>query len=112
MDTNEKIVGYTSFGLQVAIVLVLVITSTVTLKKIDFAIEKWAAVLLIMYVLSAVISAISWVLYYSTDATYSIQHRDPLDCMQDFSQIIIFVMLYYFVFELNDLRNKLKSDTP
>ncbi len=112
MDNSEDIVGYTGYALQAIIVLVLVITTFVTLKKVDFSIEKWAGALLTMYILSAVISLVSWIIYYSNELPYDIQHRDPLDCLQDFSEIFVFVMLYTFVFELKDLRVKLESDTP
>ncbi len=112
MDNSEDIVGYLGYALQAIIVLVLIISTFVTLKKVDFTIEKWAGVLLTMYILSAVISLVSWIIYYSKDVSYNIQHRDPLDCLQDFSEIFVFVMLYTFVFELKDLRIKLESDTP
>ena len=107
MNNNEEIVGYTSFTLQILIVAVLVVSTILTLKKIDFTIERWAAILIVMYILSAAVSAVSWIIYYSTGHEYSIQHRDPIDCIQDSAQIVILVMLYTFVFELSDLKIKL-----
>ena len=104
--------GQTCLYISIILFLVLAIADGICLKRIDFKVEKWLAIILGLYLFSALIRLIGHIIYavvkdYETTVTYG----DKFDLVGEFVEIIIFTLLYYFIFEIKDLRNMFESDT-
>ena len=97
--------------LQGLIVIVLTSAFGLTLKRVDFKIESWAMVIQVFYIISALVSFLSWVIYFANGKPTSITERDPYDCLQDVAELIVYTILYFFIFECRDFYNKIKCDT-
>ena len=100
-----------SLCVSVIVFLVCILACFITLKKIDFRVEKPLLVVLSLYTLSTFINMLGWILYFSKDTYYAFHKIDMTDTLEELAFEIIFTILYYFAFEMKDLKNKLESNT-
>ena len=67
---------------------------------------------LFFYLLSTILQSLQWIIYLALGKSNKLLERDLIDSMNDIAEVIIMNILYYFIFEMKDLLNKLKSETP
>lgn len=111
ISDNEYKLQILSCILQGLIVIVLSSAFGVILKRVDFKIEGWAMVIQVFYIISALVSFVSWIIYFVNGKPTSITERDPYDCVQDVAELIVYAILYFFIFECRDFYNKIKCET-
>jgi len=108
---HAGVLEWISLCLSVIVFLVCILACVITLKKIDFRVEKSLLVVLSLYTLSTFINMLAWILYFSHDTYYAFHKIDITDTLCELAYEIIFTILYYFAFEMKDLKNKLESNT-
>jgi len=111
ISDSEYKVQIASCCLEGLIFVILSVPFVVILKRVDFKVERWAMVIQIFYIISALISFLSWMIYFVNGQPTSIIERDPFDCAQDVAELIEHATLFIFIFECQDFYNKIKCDT-
>lgn len=97
--------AFTNFGILGLMILV----NLVALCRVRFKIEKWAAFTIISYFLSAILRVAQQIsIYTKNNAAYSFEF---LDYFVELSEMINWVILYYVIFEIQLLRERIESDT-
>lgn len=97
-----------------SIVILAVLTLSVAIVvcwKIRCRLEKWAIFIIANYLISSVLRVISWALYVSSsDEDEDVEHF--IDLIDEIAVILTWTMLYFFIFEMKDLKDKLESHSP
>ena len=89
-----------------------------TLVKTKCFAEKWGILLLYFYVVSAAFRSFNWTLHWiwhdkeDRDQELISTIENIIDCFDEITVILTWTMLYYFIFEMMDLRNKFECETP
>ena len=93
------------------ILLTLLVSYAFVLAKMSYRLEKWAAVVLLTYFCSAALCAARWIVFMANDSPDDVFTQNILDSVDQVTEMVTWAISYYFVFEMNELKNKFESET-
>lgn len=108
MTTLDTICAVESY----IILSLLILIQTVVFCKIKCRVEKLGIFILATYSISSITHCINWFLYTmkqnQTSNDFQLLMEYIIDMIDEIPVILTWTMLYYFIFEMKDLRDKLE----